>query len=205
MMLRDLALQGIETTINALLDLDQQATDELQKLHGHSIAIALSGTGLVFYFVPDQQGHVQLFSQWEGEADCTISGSPFDLMRASDKTQSSAQLFAGHVKITGDTGLGHKFSAVLASLHIDWEEQLSKLVGDTVAHEVGRGVRGSQAYHQQRRATFKQNLAEYLTEEVRLLPHPYEMEAWSNDVATTRDAVERLIARVDLLQKQSNA
>lgn len=204
-MLRDFALHGIETTINALLDLDEQAASTLQKLHGRCIAIALQGTGLKFYFVPNQQGRLQLFSQWEEEADCVISGSPFDLMRASDKEQGSAQLFAGNVKITGDTGLGHQFSGVLASLHIDWEEQLSKLFGDTVAHEVGRRARSSEAYRQQRRDTFKQNLGEYLTEEARLLPHPYEMEAWSRDVATTRDDVERLIARINRLEKQSNA
>lgn len=202
-MLRNLALHGIESAINALLDLDEQSTAALQKLHGRCMAVALNGTGLVFYCVPDQRGHIQLFSAWETTPDCTISGSPFDLMRAGDKTQGSAQLFAGRVKIDGDTGLGHQFSTILADLRIDWEEQLSKLVGDTLAYETGRSVRESRQRRQQRRDIQRQNLAEYLTEEARLLPHPCEMDAWSHDVASTRDDVERLIARVELLEKSA--
>ncbi len=205
MILPELPLYGIETTINALLDRDEEAVVALQKLHGSCIAIALLGTGIVFYFVPDQRGHLQLFGHWEGEPDCTISSSPLDLMRASDKTQSSAQLFAGHIKMTGDTGLGHQFSRILADLSIDWEEQLAKLVGDTLAHIVGRNARRLYQQNQQRRHTFRQNLAEYLTEEARLLPHHYQMAAWSRDVATTRDDVERLMARVERLQNLPDA
>ena len=45
-----------------------------------------------------------------------------------------------------------------------------------------------------------QNLSEYLTEEARLLPHRYEFDAWQEDVETVRDDLERLLARVQLLE-----
>jgi ubiquinone biosynthesis protein UbiJ len=202
MSLRDLALQAIETAINQLIDLDGQAAKQLIANHGRSIAIALRGTGWVFYFIPNQQGHVQLFANLEGEPDCCISGNPLDLMRASDKDQSTAQLFAGHVQITGDTELAHRFSQVLGSLSIDWEEQLSKFIGDTAAHAVGRQTRATQARAESVSQTLQQNLGEYLSEEARLVPHPYEMAAWSEDVSTIRNDVERLVARVQLLEQQ---
>jgi ubiquinone biosynthesis accessory factor UbiJ len=200
MSFRDLALQGIETAVNNLIDLDGHAADKLAPLHGHSVGIGLRGTGMVWYFVPDQQGHVQMLGSLEGEPDALIEGSPLDLMRASDKQQGTAQLFAGHVTLQGDTELAQAFSEALGSLRIDWEEQLSKLVGDVTAHEVGRAARELKQESERVGGIWQQNLSEYLTEEARLLPHPYEVEAWLSDVETLRDDVERLIARVDLIE-----
>ena len=72
-----------------------------------------------------------------------LAGSPIDLLRASDKTSGHAQLFAGNVRIDGDTSIAHRFSDALGGLDIDWEEQLSQLTGDIAAHEIGRGVRAA--------------------------------------------------------------
>lgn len=202
MTIRDLALQGIETSLNALIDLDQQAPAKLARLHGQVIAIALRGTGITFYFVADNSGRLQVYGSHEGEPDATIEGSPIDLMRASDQHQGSAELFAGNVSMSGDTGLAQRFSEVLGSLNIDWEEQLSKYVGDISAHEIGRAVRDAQAQGKRLGDIGTQNLSEYLTEEARLLPHRFQFEAWQQDVETTRDDVERLAARIGLLEKQ---
>ena len=200
MSVRDLALAAIETLINELIALDPAAMQRLAGWHGRVIAIALRGTGVTFYFVPDQQGRLQLLGSYEGEPDCVIEGSPLDLMRASDPAQGSAQLFAGNVRIEGDTELAHRFSEVLGKLDIDWEEQLSRYVGDVAAHELARLAREAKAAGEQGLQRTQRNLAEYLTEEARLLPHPFEVEEWVRDVETLRDDVERLAARVQLLE-----
>lgn len=203
MSIRELALQGIESTINGLIALDPQAARRLSAFHGRVICIDLRGTGIALYFIPGHSGELQVFSRYDGEPDCTIEGSPLDLMRASDKQTGSAQLFAGHVALSGDTELGHRFSEILGSLNIDWEEQLAKLVGDVAAHELGRQVRGASEHIKRDGKTLAGNLGEYLTEEARLLPHRYEVEAWQEDVERTRDDLERLIARVTLLEPKA--
>jgi ubiquinone biosynthesis protein UbiJ len=200
--IRDLALEGIENLLNELIGLDPEAGQRLAGWHGRVIAIALRGTGMTLYFIPDQQGRLQLLSRFEGQPDCVIEGSPLDLMRASDRRQSTAQLFAGHVRIEGDTELAHRFSEVLANLDIDWEEQLSRYVGDVTAHELGRLAREAKAEGGRTLDLAQRNLSEYLTEEARLLPHPYEVEDWVEQVETTRDDVERLAARIALLESR---
>jgi len=202
MTIRDLALQGIESTLNKLIDLDGHAAPRLARFHGQVIGIALRGTGLTFYFIPDEQGRLQVFGSHEGEPDALIEGSPIDLMRASDEQQGAAQLFAGHVSMSGDTELAHRFSEILGGLDIDWEEQLSKLVGDVAAHEIGRAAREMKHEGERIGGIWQQNLSEYLTEEARLLPHPFEVEDWLGEVEKTRDDVERLIARVNLLENK---
>jgi len=203
MSIRDLALQGIESSLNALIELDGNAAARLARMHGRVIAIALRGTRITFYFVPDDRGRLQVYGRHEGEPDALIEGSPLDLMRASDKQTGSAQLFAGHVTLHGDTELAHRFSEILGALHVDWEEELSKHVGDVSAHEIGRAARGLQAEGRRIGRITAQNLSEYLTEETRLLPHRYEFEAWQEDVETLRDDLERLAARVQLLGKKA--
>lgn len=200
---RELVLSGIEQSINTLLKMDPAARSRLARDHGRVIALNLRGLELTLYFVPGHDGLLQLLGSMEGEPDCTLSGSPLDLIRSGDKEAGAGQLFAGHVSITGDTGLAHNFGATLANLDIDWEEQLSRFTGDIAAHQLGRGTRGLASYLAQSKQTLESNLAEYLTEEARLLPHPYEVEEFLNEVDRLKDDTERLLARFARLQQET--
>jgi ubiquinone biosynthesis protein UbiJ len=115
----------------------------------------------------------------------------------------SDQLFSGDVEISGDTQLAQHFSHFMNTLEIDWEEQLSKLTGDVVAHEVGNLLRGFSEWGQDQLTTSRLNLQEYLTEELRLLPSRCEVEEFLADVDTLRDDLDRLDARIGLLRQQA--
>ncbi len=198
---RDLALQSLESSVNTLLKLDPVAGGKLARHHGKVIGIHLSGAEITLFFIPDQQGQIQLFSHIEGKPDCLLSGSPMDLLRSGDKQQGSQQLFAGRVSITGDTGLAHDFGSTLGGLDIDWEEQLSKFTGDILAHQFGNLFRSGQQWFSQTRDHLQNDLGEYLTEEARLLPPPLEVADFIDQVDQLRDRSERLEARFRLLQK----
>ncbi|WP_456415482.1 ubiquinone biosynthesis accessory factor UbiJ [Thiolapillus sp.] len=199
---RDLALESLERGINALLQLDPLARKKLARRHGKVIGIHLRGPETTIYFIPDQQGYLQLFNQIEGEPDALLSGSPLDLLRSGDKERGSRQLFAGHVSITGDTGLAHDFGATLGGLEIDWEEQLSKITGDILAHQIGDAVRKAGHWIRNTSSRMEADLGEYLTSEARLLPHPLEVEDFIARVDELREHTDRLEARIRLLQRQ---
>lgn len=205
MTIRDLTLEGLEQAINGLLDMDPAVCGQLAALHGRTVRIDLSGTGIALNFVVGHDGHLQLLGSLEGEPDATLVGSPFDLLRASDKSQGAAQLFGGQVRIEGDTRIGQRFSQALADLDIDWEEQLSRVTGDIPAHEIGRALRALLREGRRVRRSAGDNLSEYLTEEARLLPHRFEVEDFLEDVDTLRDDVDRLEARIALLEKSGKA
>ncbi len=204
MTMRDLALEGLEQTLNQLIALDPTAASRLAQLHGHSVRVELRGTGIQFNFVPGHDGRLQLLGSLEAEPDCTLSGNPLDLLRAGDNTQGARQLFAGHVSIDGDQQTAHRFSEALAGLDIDWEEQLSRLTGDVAAHEIGRALRALVAEGKRIGGGSAENLSEYLTEEARLLPHRFEIEDFLAEVDTLRDDTERLAARIALLERRQS-
>lgn len=189
----------LETSVNAVLKMDELATESLARFHGKVICFDLTGLALKLYFIPDQKGLLQVFADHEEEPDCTLTGSPVDLLMARDKTTSTKQLFDERIKITGNTDLAHRFSQTLASLDIDWEEQLSRVTGDVIAHELGNKARAARRYQEKQSGLWQQNLVEYLVEEKQLTPNRYEAEEFSDQIDQTRDDVERLEARINRL------
>jgi ubiquinone biosynthesis protein UbiJ len=199
---RDLALAGIEQAINTLIGLDPAAADRLARLHGRVIAVRLTGVGLEFIFVPGPDGQLQLLGSIEGEPDCRLSGSPLDLMRSGDKQEGPAQLFAGRVSIDGDVELAQAFGDIVGDLDIDWEEQLSGITGDVLAHQVGSGARRARRWVAELTGTtLPSNLREFLQEEVRLLPTRWEADEFADAVDQVRDTAERLAARLKRLRE----
>lgn len=205
MTVRDITFGSIETAVNSLLNLDGRASNKLKRYHAKVIQVELRGTGVSFFFIPDQNGLLQVLSRYEGDPDCIMSGSPLDLMRASDKSQGAAQLFAGHVSITGDTELGHRFSEILGSLDIDWEEILSHYTGDIAAHEIGRFIRKFIRQSAISHKSFNDNLSEFLTEEAQLLPHRYQVEDFLDEIDQLRDDCARLEARLKILEQKRDS
>ncbi|MEW8507306.1 MAG: SCP2 sterol-binding domain-containing protein [Candidatus Thiodiazotropha sp.] len=191
----------LEALLNQAIRLDPETPGRLASMHGKVIRLELLGLETSLYLIPEPGG-IQLLSEFEGEADCTLRGSLFDMLRMRGSRERSDQLFKGAVQIDGDTGLAQDFGTFLATLEIDWEEQLSRVTGDIVAHEIGNLTRATLNWGRSLNRTFEQNLQEYLQEELRLLPAGNEITPFLSEVDRLRDDTERLEARLQRLQRR---
>jgi len=187
-----IALAAAETAINKALGMDPVSAQRLARLEGRVIAIHIDPPALTLYLLPDQHG-LMLMGRYEGEPKLRLSGNP----------SAFAKLAAGNdggipagITIEGDAKLASELQAIAAGLDLDWEEQLSRITGDSIAHQTGRLLRGSGAYLRQTANTLGLNLEEFLKEEARLLPQRFEVEEWVSDVDRLRDDVARLEARL---------
>ncbi len=203
MSMEQAALLGLEQALNQVLELDPQATQRLAKFHGSVIGFEIMGLGLRFCCVPDHRGRLQVLSGSELSPDCLMRGTPLDLANTLLQERKEDALFSGRIEIRGDTDLAHRFSEVLNTLNIDWEEQLAKLVGDVAAHETGKAARSAERWLGRTAKISEQNLQEYLQEEARLVPTRYEVDEWQDEVDRLRDDVERMAARVARLGRSS--
>ncbi|NIW23576.1 MAG: hypothetical protein GWN29_02945 [Gammaproteobacteria bacterium] len=77
----------------------------------------------------------------------------------------------------------------------DLEEELARLTGDVIAHEVARVARSGRAWTDRALDALTLNTAEYLQEESRDLPARHEAEGFFRDVERIRDDVERALER----------
>ncbi len=196
----DAALAALEGLINRYLALDPEGARRLAALQGRVFLIEVTGFGTPIYLIPGPDS-IQLFGEYAGEPDCTLRGSPAALARLGLSRRREDQLFGGEVEVEGQTDLAQELGDLLGGIEVDWEEQLSRLVGDPLAHQVGSGLRSAGRWGRQTTETLTQDLGEYLQEEARLLPSRNEVEAFLDDVDRLRDDVERLAARMGRLAK----
>jgi len=116
-------------------------------------------------------------------------------------TGSGDAIRDGSVDLTGDAETAQAFQDLLAAARPDIEEGVSSLVGDAAAHSLGELARNTRQWAENARSTMGDNIREYVQEESQDAPSRYEVERFSGNVATLRDDVERLAARIDQLQQ----
>ena len=197
------AITALEAVINRYLQLDPDIGPRLATLSGRCIAIELRGLDLTLFIFPDEHG-IQLKSHIEGEADTVLRGTPLGIAHLGLGGNTEKTLFSGEVVIEGDVETGQAFKSILDELDIDWEEQLSRLTGDVIAHQLGNTARLGRRAFRHGLATLEKDLGEYLQEELRLLPSRIETENFSADVTHISMDTDRLTARLKRLQTQAH-
>jgi ubiquinone biosynthesis protein UbiJ len=124
-------------------------------------------------------------------------------MQLAGATPQTA-LRSGAVHIEGDAEVAQTFSELLQHARPDLEEELSRVVGDVTAHQVGNAARSALAFGRRAADTFAQNVAEYLQEEGRDLPTRIEADEFITAVDKLRDDVERFDARLAHLERRNS-
>lgn len=194
----------LETTFNAWLALDAQthgnARSRLQVLQGKLICLHISNPDVQLYFLPTAD-QVRVTTRYAAAPDVTIHGSALGLMRLSASNDAGKAMLEHGIKIDGDMGLGNHFSQILREIDVDWEELLSRAVGDVVAHHLGQVVRNAQGWLGDSSHAMRLNTQEYLQEEARLVPADAEIRQYLDAVDTLRADTDRLEARLKRLEK----
>jgi ubiquinone biosynthesis accessory factor UbiJ len=186
---------------NRLLRLDPQTCRRLGEMQGKVVLLRVVRTGfapLNFFVQPTESG-VVLHTRLESAPDVTISAEPAVFLRLALKRVTERPLAAGELQLSGDIELGQRFQRVLEQIDIDWEEQLSRFVGDVAAHQLWRGLHGLQAWGRHAATTLARDAAEYLHEEARVLASRAEVAAFLDRVDALRADAERLEQRLGRL------
>lgn len=106
---------------------------------------------------------------------------------------------------TGDSELAQLIADIMRDTRWDIEEDLSRLVGDMAAHRTVEGVRRARGWGRDARDRLADNLAEYLTEELRAFIRHEDFEPFARAAEDLRDDLARLEARVSLLTEPATA
>jgi ubiquinone biosynthesis protein UbiJ len=203
-LLKSTMLSGLQAALNRGLQLDPAALERLADLAGKAIEIRLRPFDLRFFLLPGAGG-IELAAQLERAPDTVLSGTPLGLLRGALSRSERRELFDDDLRIEGDTDTGRRLKAVLDGIDIDWEEQLSRLVGDVAAHQLGNLARGFGRWSQETGASLTDDLDEYLHEEARLAPPRAEVEDFLAAVDVLRSDADRLEQRVARLQRRLDA
>ena len=193
------ALRPIASLLNRNISESTPARELCQKLSGTVVAIRVRNTALAAYFVVNDEA-LDLVTSSADEPDVVITGSIITLARMAGQSGEAA-IRDGSLDLTGDAETAGEFQQLLAFAKPDVEEELSGIVGDVAAHRLGEIARGVGRWGRDARSTMGANIREYLQEESRDAPSRYELDAFSSNVSTLRDDVDRVEARLNRLLK----
>lgn len=188
-----------EKVINHYINLDLEVSRLLSPLDGKVIVVELVGLNTSIYFQFDRRS-VKLLEHYYGLADTYLSGTPLSLLMLSKATHITSALQEYNIELRGDTDVAMHFSNLFTQLDIDWEEHLSKIVGDPLAHMLGNFARSFLSWGKQSCDTIKTNITEYLQEELKQFPTAKEAEYFNEEIDELRHAEERLKARIERLR-----
>ena len=196
-------LTAIENALNRGLPRSPRAQELCAGLAGRKLAIEIpevtrvlvesTGTSL-------RITRVDRPAKGSAPADAEIIGGPLGLLAlAGDSPQAVLQRRG--VDIRGDAAMAEKFRELGMLLRPDMEEDLSQLIGDVPAHQIGRFARMAASWGQRAVSTVVENTAEYFAHERRDLVSRNEGEQYLRGVDLLREDLDRLEARLDQLTR----
>jgi len=189
-----LFLKPIELAINTALSQDQETKAKLDQFEQRSIALNINDFNhIITLSVEQQKLHL---SSSTAKADLTISANAFDLMQLAHNPDT---LFSPNIDINGDVQFAKQLQDLLEGFDFDWEAQLAKVTGDTLAYPLAHGIRLASSWLKNTHDSVQNNTAEYLKEELRILPDKSQIKRYMTEVDTLRADFDRLEARLNRL------
>jgi ubiquinone biosynthesis protein UbiJ len=172
-----------------LISQNSWANPMLQQFSGKSVLFNVSFVNATVLILED--GSLAMAGE-TNLADATVTIPPSLLIRLLAKDETAKR----QINIEGDTHLVAELTKVLTNMRWDYEDDLSKLVGDIPANKIG-GL-GRQALNTAKETTINlaEMLSEYWQEENPLIAKKRHVVQFNSEVDTLRADVERFEKRL---------
>ena len=191
-------LLAIESTLNRALLIDPESHQALSAFEGRIVRIDISNVELsVSATFASQQ--LQLAVAESEQADLTLAADSWALLELAHNPDT---LFSPAVRLHGDVQFAKQVQDWMTGFDFDWEKQLASVIGDSLAFPVAEGIRQSVRWARRNHQHLQQDIAEYLKEEVHMLPDPSEVNDFMEAVDRLRADLDRLDAKIVRLEKK---
>ncbi|MGB5079292.1 MAG: hypothetical protein WBO23_00940 [Burkholderiales bacterium] len=185
--------RGALAGLNHLLSQQRWAAERLK---------AFSGQGVEFRCPPFPDLRVRILdsglldrAEASAASSLVVSFKPAALPLLIGRDETALK----HVDIEGSAELASTVQYLARHLHWDAEEDLSRILGDVLAHGLASQGRAFAAWQREAATRLAENLAEYWTEEQPLLARAADVEKFCRDVDTLRDDLARMEKRIERL------
>ncbi|MBK1726209.1 ubiquinone biosynthesis accessory factor UbiJ [Halorhodospira neutriphila] len=185
----------LATLLNRLIRLDPEAPRLLAPLAGRRVRLVLDG--LPARVVRFTAAGIELSADTEA-ADAEIEASA-EALRALALEGGSA---VGRLRIRGEVGVANDLSRLLSGLQPDWEEPLTRALGDPLGHWSATAARRLGRWAAGTAAAGGRGLGRWLTGGSGPLAEPGRVRAHLDEVDRLRADVDRLERRVLELERR---
>ncbi|MCC2656259.1 MAG: hypothetical protein K0Q76_1367 [Panacagrimonas sp.] len=187
-----------EIALNRYLRREPSVIEDCARLSGRCIELALPSGSLALTLEFIDSG-VRVMPEPPNPPQVRVSGSPSALMRSLSLAAEGGTHFPG-LTVEGDAELLAEFRDMVTRVGFDPEEWLAPLLGGVAAHRLVGGLRKAFDWTRGNTRRMADHGAEYLREETYDLARARDVGEWMDEVDDTRDALERLEARLKRLE-----
>jgi ubiquinone biosynthesis protein UbiJ len=179
----------LEHPLNHLLAGEAWARDALKPFAGQIVEIR-----------PAPLPPLRLVVREDGLLDRAPDGEPALVITLKPEAPAAflrgKEHFLHAVEVSGNAKFADAVMLLARDLRWDFEEDLSRVVGDIAAHRIAGAVRDFAAWQGDAGRRVVESLADYFTVESGLLARRAELESFAAAAARLRDDLERLEQRV---------
>lgn len=198
-MLAEMLFRPFELLLNRGVRQSTSAAALAARLEGRTLELTVEGTPFDLRIKVSRGGLAVMLP--DGAApDACISGTALSLGRLL-REDPQAPVRDGSVRMSGDTEVADLFRELLRFSAPDLEEELSRLVGDPVARQVGNAARAFAQWGEAAGDTLARSVSEYLQEESQVLPTAAEIRDFGRRVDELVNDVARAEARIQRLRE----
>ena len=176
-----------------LVDQNGWARAELLPFAGRSVQFNIFPASATIVVLED--GGLALGGE-AAQFEATVKMAPSTAMRLLAGDEAAHRM----VEIDGDSELGTTLAQVLRGLRWEYEEDLSRVIGDAPAHQLAAFGRNAMEGAHRQTWNLAEMLGEYWQEEQPLLAKQRHVQQFVGAVDTLRDDVERLAKRIEKLE-----
>lgn len=190
-------LKPIELALNAAIDQDPETKAKLDQFESRYIVINIKDFNQTIVITITNR-RLYFTTVAEQTVTLTITGNALTLVKLGSDPES---LFSADIDINGDVQFAKQLRDLLAGFDFDWEAQLARFTGDTLAYPISHGIRQATSWAKNTHLSMQQNIAEYLREESLMLPDKSQIKSYMHNIDTLRADLDRLEARIKRLSK----
>lgn len=187
-----------EPLLNKTLSFDALAPRKLAQLENKTFAVVLEDIKLKLSLTT-ANGYVRLSSNIENPDTLVQTRSEF-LKDLSDAAQLTSLIKQDKLVLEGDLNIAQKYSDLFLDNDIDWQEMLSKIVGDGAAYRISQFATAFSQNVKRKLQDMDYTVATGLTDELKVVPDSIEVSNFNNEVDKLSAQVEKLLSRVSALK-----
>ena len=203
-LLNELFARIAEGVGRRVIDLDDHAQALMTPVAGRCIAVMVEPLGLKFFVIAEFDNIVVL-DTFDGQPDAIVSGRPSQFLDVMQNGASAAAVRQSGLKLEGNLEVIESFAAIAHTLDPDFEEYLSRFVGDGPARKLGLTARRLRSWFDTTSQRMSEDAGYYLREDSGLLITAEELEQFTDDVDSLRADVDRIKQRVKRINAAQRA
>jgi ubiquinone biosynthesis accessory factor UbiJ len=192
-LLHSAILSSMESCLNQVLSMDTLAQKKLEPLSGKILRVHCELPSLLINIMVSD-GRLFLTSSDELTPDTIIRGNATALAKLLAK-RKTADFRKDGIVITGNVGLLTALQEILQNIDLDWEYQISKLIGDLPTQALSDSLSAAGKFTRQSRDNLQRDVDDYLHEEKKIFPSAVELKSFYQSVDNLRLRVDRLESR----------